>query len=569
MTNVEISKVLEEIGTMLELKGENPFKVRAYERAARELETQNESVEDLVADGRLEELPGIGKALVEKITELVTTGRLKYYEDLRATIPEGLFEMLHIPGFGPKKVNAVFTKMGISTLEELEAAATEGRLSSLEGFGKKTETKILEGLESMKQRVGLRRLGDVLPVAEEIVAALVRCEAVNRVCYAGSLRRMKEVVKDIDVLASSDEPETVMDLFVGLPVVSQVVAKGSTKSSVLLSLGIACDLRVVPEESFAAAMQYFTGSKDHNVHLRGLAKDLGYKVNEYGVFRGEESIPCATEEEIYELLGLQNIPPEMREDTGEIPLAADRSIPRLIEATDIVGMLHCHTRWSDGRNSVEELARAVQERGYQYLAICDHSQSSYIANGLTIERLQQQWTEIDDVNRNLRGFHILKGIESDIRSDGSLDYPEEILAQLDLVVGSVHQSLNMPAEQMTSRLVTALANPHLHILGHPTMRLLLEREPSAFDMEAVIEAAALHGKILELNANYYRLDLNWLHCKLAKSRGVKIAINTDAHDLEGLDHIRYGIGTARRGWLTKEDVVNCLGLDDLRALVRR
>jgi len=566
VTNQEVSKVLDDIATMLELVGENPFKCRAYERASRELENSIENVEDLIETERLGDLPGIGKALVEKITELVTSGRMSYYEELRDKIPGGLFDMLKIPGFGPKKAYAVYRDMDITTLDDLESAAQSGRLSGISGFGKKTEERILAGIQSLKERVGLHRLGDVLPCAEMIVDQLRACPAVRRISYAGSLRRMKEVVKDIDILVSSDDSDTVMDAFTRIEFVRETVVRGTTKTSVALDSGINCDLRVVANQSFPAAMQYFTGSKDHNVHLRSIARDLGCKVNEYGVFRGEAVIPCASEQEIYESLNLKYIPPELREDTGEIGAAANGTLPDLIDTTDILGMLHCHTRWSDGSNSVAEMAEAARKRGYRYLAICDHSQSSHVANGLSADRVREQWEEIETVNRSMEDFVVLKGIEVDIKNDGSLDYPDEIMEQFDIVVGSVHQNLHMPSAQMTERLVSALSHPHLDILGHPTNRLILSREPSRFDMDAIIETAAQHGKVLELNGHPWRLDLNWLHCKRAARRGVKIAITTDAHSTADMDLLRYGVGTARRGWLTKGDVVNSLNADEFRSL---
>jgi len=558
MTNQEVANILDEIATMLEVLGENPFKCRAYERAAREIENSIEQVTELVAAGRLGNLPGVGKGIAEKVTELVTSGRLSYHEELKAKVPAGLLEMLKIPGFGPRKAFAVHRDLGISNLAELESAAREGRLRDLPGFGKKTEEKILEGIESLKQRAGLHRLGDILPLAESVLDELRRCQAVRRLSYAGSLRRMKEVVKDIDLLVSSDKPEVVMRTFTKLPQVREVVAQGMTKTSVVLEPGINCDLRVVEDSSFAAAMQYFTGSKDHNVHLRSIAKELGYKINEYGVFRGEERVACDTEEEIYALLGLALIPPELREDTGEIAAAAEGRLPALVRGEDIRGMLHCHTRWSDGANTIAEMAEAARQRGYTYIAICDHSQSSFIANGLSPDRVREQWKEIEAVNKSVKKIVVLKGIEVDINNDGSLDYPDELMQEFDFVIGSVHNNLHMPADRMTKRLVTALANPHLDALGHPTNRLLLDREPSQFDMEAVIEAARHYGKILEVNGHPWRLDLDWLHCKLAKLHGVKVIITTDAHDIKDMDLMRYGVGTARRGWLTQEDVVNCL-----------
>ena len=569
MTNREVADALREIGTLLELVGENPFRSRAYENAARQIEGLGEDVALLVAEGRLQEVPRIGEGLAKKITELVQTGRLEYLEELRRKVPAGLLEMLRIPDLGPKKILTLWRKLDITTVEELERAAREGRLRDLPGFGARTEANILSGIDLLRRASGRTLLGEALPVAEAMVETLASAEAVERVELAGSLRRRRETVKDIDILVASTRPEPVMDAFAELPQVERVTERGSTKSSALLANLMGADLRVVPPESFAAALQYFTGSADHNIALRHLARSKGLKISEYGLFRGKKNLAPRTEAELYEHLGLEYIEPELREDTGEIQAAAEGKLPRLVTLEDLRGIIHAHTTASDGHASLEEMARAARKLGFSYLVICEHSGSAGYANGLDADRLREHVAAIRALDRKMRGFTLLAGTEADILPDGSLDYPDEVLAGLDLVIGSVHSRFKMSASEMTERIVTAMKNPYLHVVGHLTGRLLLAREPYPVDQERVIEAAAELGVILEINAHPQRLDLDWLHSKMARERGVKLAICPDAHDVEGLADIRYGVMVARRGWCEKGDIVNTLSARQLVALCRK
>jgi len=563
---------LEEMAVLLELSGANPFKARAFSNAARTLQGVPEDIEELIRSGRLTEIKGIGKSIAEFITELVETGKAGELEQLKSTIPPGLIEMLKIPGMGPKKIKAVWEKLSITTLGELEYACKENRLVDLEGFGQKTQEKILAGIEMVKRFSERHLLSEVREQAEMLFEQVRTFSGIIRSEIAGSLRRWKETVKDIDILVSAkdEDRDAIMDRFTGLPQVETVVAKGRTKSSVVLQSGINADLRVVSDEQFPYALHHFTGSKEHNIAMRELARTMNLKMNEYGLFRNEtENIPCRDEAEIFRELKLQFIPPELRENYGEIEAAQENRIPELVDWQDLRGMVHVHSNFSDGVNSIEELARFCRESGYEYLVISDHSQSAAYANGLTEERIVQQHQVIDELNGKLGDFRILKSIECDILPDGSLDYSDEVLARFDLVIASIHSRFKMSEEEATERLITAIRNPYVTIIGHPTGRLLLAREGYPVDMLRLIQAAAEEQVSIELNANPHRLDIDWRWLREAKAHGVKISINPDAHRIEGIADTRYGVGIARKGWLSREDVLNCFSAEDVLAFARR
>jgi DNA polymerase (family 10) len=574
MDKGQVAEVLVSIATLLELKGENPFKTRAYQNAARTIETLSEPLDKVVAEARLGDIKGIGEALQQKITELVTTGRLQYYEDLKAATPPGLVAMLDIPGLGPKKIKAVHDELGIDTVEKLEQACKDGKIAGLKGFGEKTQTNILEGIDRRRSYASRHLISEALPRAEPMLEALRSHPDVVRCSAAGSLRRHREVIGDIDLLASSKQPAEVIDFFTSQPGIIKVLAKGETKASVLLEGGIQSDLRVVSDAEYSSALLYFTGSKEHNIVMRQRAIDRGLRLNEYGLFRSKEEtrdpkllVKCRTEEEIFEKLGLHYIPPEMREDMGEIALAEKGPLPRLIEWTDLKGSLHNHSTWSDGHQRPEEIAKAMRELGLAYWGITDHSKSSFQANGLDAVRVRQQLKEIATINATLAkegtDFRLLTGTEVDILKDGKLDFPDDLLAELDVVIASIHSSFSQTEAETTQRLIGAAQNPYVHILGHLTGRLLLDREAYKVDQRAVIDACAETGTWIELNAHPKRFDLDWRLWPYAKSKGVKCVINCDAHRFEHAGFLRLGAGIARKGWLTKEDVVNTLPLKAL------
>ncbi|MCS7022284.1 MAG: DNA polymerase/3'-5' exonuclease PolX [Gemmataceae bacterium] len=563
MTKEEVAAALDEIGTLLELKGENPFRCNAYHNAARIIQQLEDNLQDLVASGKLSEIRGIGDTMQEKIITLVTTGRLPFLEELRSSIPAGLVEMLRIPGLGPKKVKALHDQLHISSVAELQAACQRGEIARLKGFGEKTQQKILEGiafLQTQNQRV---RLDQALPLAEEVMERLRRVADVQDIAVCGSIRRRRETIHDIDILVCSSHPEAVMDVFIQLPQVEQVLAHGKSKSSVRLSgyvhgekVSLQADLRVVTAPQYPYALLYFTGSKEHTVRLRQRALSRGWTLNEYMMGTDKQSIPARTEADIYAALDLQYVPPELREDTGEIEAAERHELPTLIEESDIQGVFHCHTTASDGMATLEEMAQAAQRLGWQYLGIADHSQSLTVARGLSPEAVRRQWEAIDRLNGQLSGLRLLKGTEVDILEDGTLDYPEELLAGFDYVVASVHTRFQMSREEMTARVCKALAHPAVTMLGHPTGRLLLRRDGYKIDLDAVIRTAAQHGKMIEINAQPLRLDLDWLHVKQARNLGVPLVINPDAHSTHELTFYRYGVMVARRGWLQREQVFN-------------
>lgn len=568
MDRHQIAQILYEIAAVLEIKGDNPFKIRAYENAARVVEGLT-NLEELIEGGRLTDIDGIGKNLADHITELHKTGHLKEYEKLMNSIPEGIFEMLKIPGVGAKKVKVFWEKLGVTTIGELEYACRENRLADLAGFGEKSQENILQGIVYLKKHQGCYLYPYALASALPLLNALKKNRDVIRIEIAGSIRRRKETVKDIDILASAKSPGSVMDAFVRLPEVESVVAKGETKSSVVLKSGMNADLRCVSDAEFPYALHHFTGSKEHNVAMRGRAKKMSLKMNEYGLFKGKKNIRCVDEEGIFKVLKLCFIPPELREDMGEIAAAEKGVLPELIDEKDVRGMLHIHSVYSDGANTIAEMAEAAKDMGYEYTGICDHSQSAHYAGGLSVAEVRRQHKEIDALNGKLRGITILKGIESDILADGSLDYDDKVLELFDFVIGSVHSKFSMPEKEMTGRIVKAIKNRRLTILGHPTGRLLLAREGYAVDMHALIDAASDHGKVIELNANPQRLDLDWRHGPYAKKKGAKIAICPDAHRVEGLYDVTYGVGIARKGGFTKADVINTYPLDKFMKFIKR
>lgn len=575
MNKSEIADILEEIAVLLELKGENSFKAHAYTNAARLLNNYEGDLPQLVAENRLGELPGIGEALCQKITELVKTGRLDYYETLRASVPEGLLTLLDIPALGPKKIKVLHEKLGITNLTELEAACQTHRVRELAGFGAKSEEKILAGIAQVRDYAALFRYAEAWAEAEELREALRAHEAVIQLSVAGSLRRGREVIKDIDLVASSREPEQVMEYFISLEGVKQVTNHGTTKSSVLLESGISADLRVVSDKEFPYALHHFTGSKEHNVAMRQRAIAQGKKLSEWGLFEigarkkkadDDEGklIPCRTEEELFAALGLQYIPPELRENLGEIEAAEKKKIPRLVEWTQLRGTFHCHTNWSDGKNTLAEMAGEARELGLDYLGIADHSKSSYQANGLNEERLGEQIELISKLNAQIQGFRVFSGSEVDILKDGRLDFSDDVLAKLDYVVASVHNSMNQDEDEMTARVIRAMENEYVTMLGHATGRLLLQREPGKINLNKIIDCAARTGTWIELNCSTWRMDMDWRWWHRARDKGVKCAINPDAHRLSQFAMLRHGVTMARKGWLRREDVINTLSLDAIK-----
>jgi DNA polymerase (family 10) len=573
MDKRQVADILVEIGTLLELRGENPFKTRAYGNAARTVAALTEPLDRIVAEKRLGEIKGIGAALEKKITELVETGRLKYYEELKAAIPPGLVALLALSGLGPKKIRALHAELAVDSVDKLEAACQAGKVAELDGFGPKTQANLLDAIARQRQYASRHDLATALAAAEPLLASLREHPDVIRCGTAGSLRRFRETIGDLDLLASSRQPAAVIDYFVSQPGIEKVIARGDTKASVLLAGGLQCDLRVVSDREYPFALAYFTGSKEHNIVMRQRAIQRGLRLNEYGLFRSQEEtrdpellVQCATEEEIYEKLDLAGVPPELREDQGEFAAAEQGNLPRLVEWTELRGALHNHSTWSDGRHTPEEIAAHMQELGLEYWAITDHSRAAVPANGLDAKRLRQQIKEIQAINYRLADddsdFRLLTGVEVDILKD-RLDFDDDLLAEVDVVVASLHLPTNNEAEN-TKRLIRAARNKYVHMLGHLTGRLLLERDAYPVNQQAVIDACAATGTWLELNCSPRRLDLDWRLWPYAKSKGVKCVINPDAHRNEHAMFLRLGAGIARKGWLTKADVVNTLPLDQLR-----
>ena len=567
MTNTQIIEVLHKISELLELKGENKFKIRAYIKLSQFLSGYDHSLEDIYIKGgmkALTEVPNLGEGIGKKIAELIDTGKLKYIDELKKGLPAGVEKFLDIPGMGPKTAFFVANTLKVKTVEELEEALKGHKLKDLKGFGEKTEEKLLHGIEIYKRGHERRLLGFAYPMAMELIKELKAKHKISKIEAAGSMRRMKETVGDIDILAASDD-KSIMETFCASKHVSSVIAKGETKSSIYTVYGMQVDLRLVSRDSYGAALQYFTGCKEHNVSIREIAVKAGYKLNEYGLFKGKSAKPVAAEkeEDVYKELGLQYIPPEIREGSDEIKAAKENSIPVLVERKDIKGDLHCHSEYSDGHDSIVDMAAAAQKLGYEYLSITDHSQSLRVARGLKSGELIKQEEEIDALNKKNSGFRIFKSGEVDILEDGTLDYPGEVLKKMDLVIGSVHSHFNLSKEAMTKRLLKAMDNKYLTIIGHISGRVINHRDPYELDYEAIFEKAAKTGTVIEINANPERLDLVDVRIKEAIRMGVKLCINTDSHAEEQLDYMRYGLGTARRGWATKADILNTMTLKEI------
>ena len=564
MNKQEISEILDEIAMLLDLKGENPFKSRAYTNASRTVSSMDMDLKEAIDSGEFRKLKGIGEAIHEKVRELVETGKLDYYDELKSSVPAGLFEMIRIQGLGVKRAKVIYERLGVATVGELEYACNENRLIDLEGFGPKMQQKILDGIEALKRYRGRFLYPSAYSEALVVYEILSAHKSVQRISIAGSLRRKKETVKDIDFVVSAKSSRPVMEAFTSLSGIEEIIAKGETKSSVRLQTGIQVDLRVVSGKEFPFALHHFTGSKEHNVAMRSRALKMGFKMNEYGLFKGDKLIPCKDEEAIFSRLGLAYIPPELREDMGEVHASEERQIPNLIEEGDIQGIFHNHTTYSDGNATLEEMIRAAQKAGYTYIGISDHSRSAHYANGLSVDRIQKQHREIDAIQKKYKKITIFKGIECDILPDGSLDYPDDVLATFDFVIASVHSKFNMTEEGMTGRVIKAIRNPYVTMLGHATGRLLLSRDGYPINMRLVIDAASETGTMIELNAHPYRLDLDWRLGPYAKGKGVSISINPDAHSTEGIGNVVYGVGVARKGWFTKKEVFNTKTASEVR-----
>ncbi len=558
MKNQEAAEIFAAMADILAIQGENYHRIMAYRRAAENVATLGRPLDEVWQAGELETISGIGKTLAAKIDELMRTGRLRAYDKLQAQVPAGVVALLWVPDVGPRKAALFWKELGITSIEALEKAARQGRLRGLKGMGAKSEAKVLAGIEALKRRTGRTPLGVAWPLAWTILDALRQVPGVVQAAPAGSMRRMRETVGDLDLLVAAKDPNPVMARFRELDQVAEVLLSGPTKTSVRIHGGLQVDLRVLEPVRWGTALQYFTGSQAHNIHLRGLALDRGFSLSEYGLKRGDGSeILCATEEEVYAALGLPFIPPELREDRGEIEAALEGNLPDLIEPGDLRGDLHFHTTWSDGHQSLLEMAQAAHTRGLEYALVADHSHSLGVARGITADDLHRQRVEIEEVNRKMGGdFRLLAGIEVEVLADGTLDFPDEVLAELDLVVAAVHSGLRQGREQVTARTLAAIRNPHVDIIAHPTGRLIGEREGADLDMEAVLCAAAEAGTALEVNAHPSRLDLCDAHVRRAVELGLKLAINSDAHDVNGFAVLPFGVATARRGWAEPADVIN-------------
>jgi DNA polymerase (family 10) len=568
--NADIARIFGEVADLLEIQQANPFRIRAYRNAAHIVESLPlDLAARLAAGGELPKLPGVGTDLGAKIREIAATGTCALFEKLKRQLPSGITDLLHVPGLGPKRVQRLYQDLDVQTPEQLYRAARDGRLRALPGFGEKSELNILQGVEAHLKRPGRYKLAIAAQYAHAYADYLSMGVGAGRVALAGSFRRMRETVGDLDILVTAAAPAQVMRRFLAYPEIKQILSRGETRASVVLHAGIQVDVRVVAEESYGAALHYFTGSKSHNIAVRKLGQERGLKINEYGVFRGDKRIAGETEESVYAAVGLAYIPPELREDRGEIEAARAGTLPHLVELADLRGDLHVHTRASDGHASIRDMALAAGARGLRYLAITEHSRRLRLAHGLDPLRLTQQIDEIDRLNAELSGITVLKGIEVDILADGTLDLPDSVLARLDLVVGAVHSDFQLSRERQTERILKAFEHPHFHILAHPTGRLIERREPYDVDMLRIIRKARARGRFLELNAHPERLDLLDTHCRMAKDEGVLVCISSDAHSELDFEHLRYGVGQGRRGWLEPVDVLNTRPLAELQRLLRR
>lgn len=567
--NADIAAFFEEIADLLEIQGANPFRIRAYRNAARTLGEISQEARVLLEQGDdLTRLPGIGEDLSAKIREIVDTGSCGLLQRLRRELPPAVTELLHIPGLGPKRVKALFHDLDVQTVEQLYRAARDGRIRAIPGFGEKTELNILQAVEAHASKARRFKLVTAAQYAESLCAYLRRTPGVTQVTTAGSFRRMRETVGDLDILAAASSSSPVMQHFTDYDEVAEVLSSGPSRASVVLKCGMQVDLRVIATKSYGAALHYFTGSKAHNIAIRRIAQKLGLKVNEYGVYRDDVRIAGETEESVYSAVGLSYIEPELREDRGEIEAARAGRLPQLVKLSDIRGDLHAHTKATDGHNTLREMALAAQAMGLEYLAITEHSRRLTIAHGLDPLRLQRQCDEIDQLNAELKGITVLKGIEVDILEDGSLDLPNDVLGRLDLVIGAVHSKFDLPRAKQTSRILRAMQSPHFTLLAHPTGRLLEQREPYDIDMQRIIREARQRSCFLELNAHPERLDLLDTYCQMAKAEGVLISINSDAHSTLDFANLKYGVGQARRGWLEKDNVLNTRPLGELLNLIK-
>lgn len=571
MNNADVAATLTEIAELLELKGESTFRIRAYENAARALGNMPEDVRTLAAEGRLTEVKGVGDAIAKKVDELLSTGKMEYLEGLRREFPPGVRTLMAVPGVGPSLARRAYTELGVDSLEDLRGAAESGALAALPGYGEKTAQNVIRALGRVSKRDQRISIGRARPLVDELVALLSPHDFIHQLMPGGSVRRWSPTIGDIDLLATSSSPERIMEIFVSLPIVGQVLGHGPTKSTIITDNGLQVDLRIVPDESFGSLLQHFTGNKQHNIELREYALARGLSLNEYGIthLQTGDTTRYDSESEFYGALGLEWIPPELREAHGEIDAARTGSLPRLVEVQDIRGDLHMHSEWSDGTVPIEQMVLAARERGYEYVAITDHSGGIGVANGLSPERIREQIQLVRKIDSDIEGISVLAGSEVDIKRDGSLDFPDEILADLDWVIASVHSGFNQSEEQMTQRMVAAIENPHVDAIAHPTGRLIGKREPYAVDMEAVFRAAVRTGTVLEINSFPERLDLSDQLVRRAKDLGVMVTINTDAHAPVHLENIRYGVAVARRGWAERKDVLNTRSLSELCSWLNR
>lgn len=556
--------MFERIANILELKGENTFRINSYRKAARVIGDLTEDIEEIARAGKLTDIPGIGEGTAEKIVEYLHTGKMVKYEEVKEGISEETVALMQIPGLGPKTVAMLNRELGIVGLNDLELALHEGKLKGLFGIGEKKIENIVKGIALFKTSQQRISIGVAYPIVKRIIAELRRNARIKDIQAAGSLRRMKETVGDIDILVTGAKGADIVKSFVTMRGVTQVLAAGDTKGSVRVEEGVQVDVRVVREDEFGSALQYFTGSKEHNIHLREIAKKKGFKINEYGIFKGDEKIGGRCEEEIYTILGMDWIPPEMRENRGEIEAAREKKLPKLIELSDIKGDLHNHSNWSDGIPTIEEMANHAMKMDYQYLVVSDHSKSLHVAHGLKDEELLEEIEEIDRLNKKFKGFTLLKATEMDIRADGVLDFSDKLLEKLDVVIASIHSGFKQGKQKITERMIAAIHNPYVNIIAHPTGRLISKREGYEVDMDKVIEACSETGTALEINCYYDRLDLNDIYCRKAREAGVVIAINTDAHHVDQMWMMELGVGIARRGWLEARDVLNTLSVDKVK-----
>ncbi|MFN3533521.1 MAG: DNA polymerase/3'-5' exonuclease PolX [Candidatus Brocadia sp.] len=569
MKNHEIAALFERIANVLELKGENTFRINSYRKAARVIGDLTEDIEELARAGKLTDIPGIGEGTAEKIIEYINTGKMSKYEEVMKGVSEETVALMQIPGLGPKTVAMLNRELGIASLNDLEKALHERKLKGLFGIGDKKIENIVKGIELFKTSQQRISIGMAYPVVKKIIEGLKHNPLIKDIQAAGSLRRMKETVGDIDILVSGTEGTEIIKSFVNMRGVTQILAAGDTKGSVRVEEGVQVDMRVVHEDEFGAALQYFTGSKEHNIHLREIAKKKGLKISEYGIFKGDKKIGGQREEDVYKTLGMDWIPPELRENRGEIEAAQEGKLPKLIELSDIKGDLHNHSNWSDGTPTFEEMAQHAMKMGYKYLVVSDHSKSLHVANGLKEDELLEEIEEIDKLNKKFKGFTLLKATEVDIKADGALDFPDKLLEKLDLVVASIHSGFKQGKEKITERMIAAIRNPYVNIIAHPTGRLISKREGYEVDLDRVIEACAETGTALEINCFYDRLDLNDINCRKAKEAGVMIAISTDAHHVDQMWMMELGVGIARRGWLEAKDVINTFPVDKLKAFCKK